>query len=103
MTAPPALEAEIAGRFGIDLGVEIVLLGPQRVCGILIFEILHQPGAVEFTVAQIAGERGQPAAAEQAAGIAHGILAVHALPIGQRRAGDDDRAEQIGTYARRAS
>ena len=67
VAAPPALEAEIARRLGVDLGVEVVLLGPQRVGGILVLEILHQPGAVELAVAEIAGERGEPAAAEQAA------------------------------------
>ena len=46
--------------------------------------------------AEIAGERGQPAAAQQAAAVAHRILAAHARPIGQRRPGDDDRAEQLG-------
>ena len=45
--------------------------------------------------AEVAGERGQPAAAEQAAGVAHRVLAAHAGPIGQRRPGDDDRAEQL--------
>ena len=94
--APPALEAEIARRLGVDLGIEIVLLAPERVGRILVLEILHQPGAVELAVAEIAGERGQPAAAEQAAAVAHRILAVHAGPVGQRRAGDDDRAEQLG-------
>ena len=67
VAAPPALESEIARRLGIDLRIEVVLLGPQRVRRILVFEILHQPGAVEFAVAEIAGERGEPAAAEQAA------------------------------------
>ena len=65
--APPPLEAEIARGLGVDLGVQVVLFGPQGVCGILVLEILHQPGAVEFAAAEIAGERGEPAAAEQAA------------------------------------
>ena len=98
VAAPPALEAEIARRLGVDLGIEIVLLAPQRVRGIQVLEILHQPGAVELAVAEIAGERGEPAAAEQAAAVAHRILAVHAGPIGQRRSGDDDRAEQFGAH-----
>src|SRR5262249_31803396 len=78
VTAPPALEAEIAWRLRVDLGIEVVLLGPQRVGGVLVLEILHQPGAVELAVAEIARERGQPAAAQEAAAVAHGILAVHA-------------------------
>ena len=103
VAAPPALEAEVARRLGVDLGIEIVLLGPERVGRILVLEILHQPGAVELAVAEIAGERGQPAAAEQAAAVAHRILAAHAGPVGQRRAGDDDRAEQLGPDAPPAS
>src|SRR5262249_43520074 len=45
VTSPPALETQIARRLGVDLGVEVVLLGPERVGGILILEVLHQPGA----------------------------------------------------------
>ena len=62
--APPAFEAEIARRLGVDLGIEVVLLAPQRVGGILVFEILHQPGAVELAVAEIASQGGEPAAAQ---------------------------------------
>ena len=101
--APPALEFEIASRLGVDLGIEVVLLGPQRVGGILVLEILHQPGAVELAAAEIAGQRGQPASAQQAAGVAHRIFAAHARPVGQRRAGNDDRAEQLRPERRRAS
>src|SRR5262249_19707912 len=53
VTAPPTLEAEIARRLGVDLGIEVVLLGPERIRGILVLEILHQPGAVELAGAQI--------------------------------------------------
>jgi hypothetical protein len=48
VTAPPALEAEITRGLGVDLGIQVVLLGPQRIGGILILEILHQPAPVEF-------------------------------------------------------
>ena len=81
VAAPPLLEAKIARGFCVDLGIEIVLLGPERVGGILVLEILHQPGAVEFAVAEVAVKRGQPTAAEQTARIAHRIFAVHARPI----------------------
>src|SRR5262249_62047392 len=80
VTSPPALETEIARRFGVDLGIEIILLGPKRVGGILVLEVLHQPGAVELAVADIAGEGGEPAAAQEAAAVAHGILAVRRRP-----------------------
>src|SRR3954464_6852536 len=96
VSAPPALEAQIARGLGVDLGIEIVLLGPQGVGGILILEILHQPSAIEFSVAEIAGEGGQPAAAEQTPAVAHGVLAAHPGPVRQRRPGDDDGAEQLG-------
>src|SRR5215468_2535422 len=36
MAAPPALKAEIAGGFGIYFRIQVVLLGPERVCWILI-------------------------------------------------------------------
>src|SRR5262249_3712430 len=79
--APPALEAEIARRLGVDLGIEIVLLAPQRVGGIEALEVLHQPGAVELAVAEIAGQGGEPAAPEEAAAVAHGVLAAYAGPV----------------------
>ena len=63
--------------------------------GFWLLEVLHQPGAVELAGAEIAGQRRQPAAAEQAARIAHRIFAVHARPVGQRGARDDQRAEQF--------
>src|SRR5262249_14804197 len=56
VASPPALETQIARRLGVDLGIDIVLLGPERVRGILILEILHQPGAVELAVAEVADE-----------------------------------------------
>ena len=61
---PPSLELQIARRFCVDLGVQIVLLGPKRVGGVLVLEILHQPGAIELAPAEVAGERRQPAAAQ---------------------------------------
>src|SRR5215467_4545799 len=82
VSAPPALEPEIALGLGVNIGVKVVLLGPQRVGGILVLEILHQPGAVEFATAEIASKSGEPAAAEQAARIAHRVLAMHTAPIG---------------------
>src|SRR6516225_7966319 len=81
VTSPPALEAQIARRLGVDLGIEVVLLGPERVRGILILEVLHQPSAVELAVAEVAGEGGQPAAAQEAAAVAHRVVAVNAGPV----------------------
>src|SRR5215470_346694 len=71
VSAPPALETEIARRFFIDFGIEIVLLGPKRIRRIHILEILHQPSAIEYTATEIARERREPAAAQKAAGVAH--------------------------------
>ena len=93
--APPFLELEIALRPGIDVGVDLVLLAPQPVGRVQAVEVQDQPGSVELAVAEIAGHRGEPAAAEQAAGIAHRVLAVHALPVRHRRARDQARPEQV--------
>ena len=100
VASPPALEAEIARGLGVDLGVEVVLLGPERVCGILILEILNQPGAVELAMTEVARQRGQPAAAQEAAAVAHRILAAHAGPVGERRARDDEGTEELGPHGR---
>src|SRR6266550_5338962 len=48
VTSPPALESEITRCLGVDLGIEIVLLGPQRVCVILVLEIVYEPRPVEL-------------------------------------------------------
>ena len=62
----------------------------------MLLEVLDQVGAVEDAGTQIPGQRGQPAAAVEAAGVAHGVAAAHAVPVGQRRPGDDDRPAQFG-------
>src|SRR5258707_11260265 len=93
--APPSLEAEITRSWSVDLGIEIVLLATQRVGGIEALEILDQPGAVEPALAEIARHRGEPAAAKEAAAVAHGILATHTGPVREWRSGNDDRAEQL--------
>src|SRR5262249_53203992 len=61
VAAPPTLEIEIARSFAVDLGVQIVLFAPQGIRRIEILEILHQPGAVELAVANVAGECREPA------------------------------------------
>src|SRR5262249_17091859 len=63
VASPVALKAQIPRYFGIDLGIDIKLLGPQRVCRVLVLEILHQPSAVELAAAEIAGQSGKPASA----------------------------------------
>ena len=94
--APPLLELEVALRPSVDVGIDLVLLAPQPIRRAQVVEVQDQPGAVELPVAQVAGQGGEPTAAEQAAGIAHRVLAVHALPVGHRRAGDQARSEQVG-------
>ena len=96
MAAPPFLELDETRPLGIDLRPQVVALGPVGVGRIQVLEILDQHAAVELAVAEVARERGHPAAAGQAAGVAHRVLALDAGPVGQRRAGDDDRAEQLG-------
>src|SRR5436190_19287409 len=84
MAAPPALKSQIAGCLGVDLRIDIVLFGPERIRRVLIFEILYEPGAIEFSVAEIADKGGEPTATEESAGIAHRIFAAHAAPIRER-------------------
>src|SRR5262245_26782049 len=96
---PVALEAEIARDFGIDLRVDIILFGPYRVRRMEVLEILHEPGAVELATAEIASEGGEPAATEKTATVAHRVLAVHAGPVRQRRAGNDNRTEQLRPHS----
>ena len=96
MAAPPALELKIAIGFGIDMGVQVVLLVPPGVGRIEAFEVLHQPGPVEQAIAHVREHMGGPAAAGHAAGIAHRRLAALPGPVGQRCTGDQDRSEQLG-------
>ena len=98
MPAPPLLELEVAGALGIDLRIEIVGLRPVCVRRVQVLEVRHQPGAVELAVAEIAHQRCEPRAAEKTARVAHGVLAMNACPIGERRARDDDRAEQFRAH-----
>src|SRR4051812_8512423 len=73
----------------------MVDLLPISVVGVHRLEIGDEVGAVERPVSEIAGQRGQPGAAEQPAEIAHRVLAVYASPVGQRRTGEHDRAGQV--------
>ncbi len=98
VAAPVFLETDIALGLGVGACVDVVLLRPERVGGIEVLEVLHEPCAVESAGAYVAGQRGQPAPTEQAAGIAHRIVA---RPVGQRRAGYDQRPEQVWPDRRR--
>src|SRR5262249_22870640 len=60
-----------------------------------ILKILHEPSTVEPSVAEIAGKRSEPTAAQKPSRIAHGIFTMHASPVGQRSAGNNDRPEQF--------
>ncbi len=95
MPPPPALELQVALGFGVDLGVEPVLLGPPGIGRIQSLEVLDQPSAIEEAGAQVAEQRGHPAAAGQPAGVAHRRLAVLARPVGERCAGDEKRTEEL--------
>ena len=97
VAAPPPLEAKVTLGFRVDIGVQVVLLGKVRVARVEVFEVLHQVGAVELAIAQVACHHREPRPAREAAGIAHRILAAPASPIGKRRARDDDRAKEFGT------
>ncbi|MNS63636.1 hypothetical protein D3C72_967360 [compost metagenome] len=97
MAAPPALEFQEARAFGVGLGVDVVELLPQRIGGIELLEVLHQPGAVEAPVAQVGGQRRQPRAAQQPAAVAHRVVPAHARPVRQRRTGHQQRPGTLGS------
>ena len=98
--APPALEIEEARRLGVDVREQVVVLVPERVGRVEVLEVLDQIRAVEHAVAEVRGERREPRAAEQAAGIAHRVVALAlapgAAPVGHRRAVDHDRPGVVG-------
>ena len=93
---PPGLEVQVPRRFGVDLRVDVVGLLPVGVRRVERLEVGDQVGAVEDAVAQVPGERGEPGAAEEAAQVAHRVLAPDPGPVGQRRAGKQDRPGQLG-------
>ena len=97
MPTPPALKTQVAAGLGINVGVEVVLLGPVGVSRIETLKILHQVGAIEHAATQIACHHGHPGATRQPTGVAHGIFAAPSSPIGQRGASDDDRSKEFGT------
>jgi len=79
--APPLLELEVALPVRVDLGVDLILFAPKPVCRAQNVEVQNQPGPIEDSVSEVAGQGGEPAAAEKTAEIAHRILPVHALPV----------------------
>src|SRR5262249_6331824 len=76
-------------------GVKIVLLAPKGVRWIEILEVLYKPCTIELSMPEVADKGSQPAAPNQTSGVAHGIFTAHAGPIGERRAGHNDRADQF--------
>ena len=94
--APPFLELEEAGSLGVDFRIQAIKLGPVGVGGLQGFEIGDEVGAVEPSIAEVAGQRRQPGAAEQASCVSHRRPAVYACPVGQRRARHHHRADDIG-------
>ena len=95
VAAPPLLELEEALALGVDLGVEVVELGPVGVRRVEALEVVDEVCAVELAVAEVAGERGHPGAAEQPARVAHRVLAGDARPVRDRRAGEQDRPDEL--------
>ena len=98
---PPGLEFEEPLRLGIDLGIDVVGLGPVGVGGVEGLKIGDQAGPVEGSGAEVAGKRRQPCAAHRPAEIAHRVLAANACPVGERRSGQHDDASQIRPDRRR--
>src|SRR5262249_13090552 len=81
--------------FRVNPGVKIVLLAPKGVRWIEILEVLYKPCTIELSMAEVADKGSQPAAPNQTASVAHGIFTAHAGPIGERRSGNNDRADQF--------
>ena len=98
--APPFLEGKVAFGVAVDMDEDLVLLAPEPVRRVQHVEVQDQPGAVELAMAEVAGQRGQPAAAQQSARIAHRILAALALPVGHRRADHEAGPEEVGPQHR---
>ena len=82
VAAPPFLEFQEARPLGIDLGPHVVVLGPEGVGGIEILEVGDDIRAVELAGAEVAGQRGQPASADDPAGVSHRVLALDSGPVG---------------------
>jgi len=93
--SPPFFELEVARRIGVNVRIDLVLLAPQPVRGVQNVEVQDQRGTVDLPFAEIAGHRGEPAAAEQATSIAHRIFPMHALPVRHWRARNQARPKQI--------
>jgi hypothetical protein len=91
---PPPLEFEKALDLGVDVGIEVIGLGPERVGRIQALEVGDQIGAVELAAAEIAQQGRDPGAAQQAAHVTHRIFAIDAGPVGHRRAANHDRTHQ---------
>ena len=83
-------------RFRVDLRIDVVGLFPIGIGRVEGFEIGDEVGAVEDAVAEVACERCQPGAAQQAADIAHRIAAAHAGPVAERRSGEQDGPDDVG-------
>src|SRR5215471_16704106 len=78
--APPAFEFEEARWLGIDVREDVVVLVPERVGRVEVLEILDQIRSVEDSVAEVGGKGRKPGPAEQAAGVAHRVVAGALVP-----------------------
>ena len=90
--APPALELEEPLALALRVGEQVVILAQIVAARIEQLEIGDEMGAVELAVPEIRQQQRRQRAAEQAAIVAHRILADAAGPVGERRAVDDERA-----------
>ena len=75
---------------------QVVVFVPQRVAGVHHLEVRDEVRAVEAPVPDVAGERGDPRAAHEAADEADRAVALASGPIGERDAGQHDRTEDVG-------
>ncbi len=78
------------------MGIDVVVLRPEGIRRVHLLEVGHQVRAVEDAIAQVAFQRGQPGAAEDAAQVAQRRASPYAGPVRQRRSGQHQRPRQFG-------
>lgn len=96
IAAPPPLEVAVARRLGVDFREEIVGLAEVGIGRIERLEVVDQMGPVEPAAAEVARQKRHPAAAQQAARVAHRVLGIVAGPVGHGRAVHHDGSGAVG-------
>ena len=100
IAAPPLLEFEEAFARLLGLREQVVILAEIVAARVELLEVADEMGAVEHAVAEVGEKERRQRAAEQAAVVAHRVLAEAAGPVGDRRAVDDQRPADVGVRRR---